>query len=414
MGGGVIGVTTSWYLAAQGHEVTVIDRQPAVGMETSYANAGQISPGYSAPWAGPGVPLKALKWLAMKHRPFVVWPSLDPQLWRWVAQMACNCTTDAYRRNKSRMVRLAEYSRDVLDTLRSDLGLDFDDRQAGTLQVFRTVKQMDAAAADIRILEQSGVAYTLLDREGCVAAEPGLATSAGKFVGGLQLPGDQTGDAYLFTRRLAELAAERGVKFLGETRVKALIRNGQRIRSVETSRGTLRADAYVMALGSYSTAFARSLGLRLPVYPVKGYSLTATVIDDARAPLSTVMDETYKIAITRLGDRIRVGGTVELAGFNTALRAPRRATLVHSANDLFPGAGDLDGASFWTGLRPMTPDGTPVVGETPYENLYLNTGHGTLGWTMACGSARVLSDLISKRVPEIESQDLGIGRYASL
>jgi len=413
LGGGVIGVTTAWYLTQRGHEVTVVDRQSGVGMETSFANAGQISPGYSAPWAGPGVPLKALKWLAMKHRPFVLWPHLDPDLWRWMAQMACNCTTEAYDRNKARMVRLAEYSRDIQDELRRDLGLAYDDRQAGTLQVFRTAKQLEAAAADMHILERSGVAFELLDRQGCVKVEPGLASRADKIVGGLRLPGDQTGDAFLFTRKLADLAAIRGVRFVSNARIDAIRHNGGRIDCVETSQGVLRAEAYVMALGSYSTAFARSLGLRLPVYPVKGYSLTAAVADGTRAPVSTVMDETYKIAITRLGDRLRIGGTAELAGFSTTLRAPRRATLAHSANDLFPGAANLDAASFWTGLRPMTPDGPPIIGKTPLSNLYLNTGHGTLGWTMACGSARVLSDIMSQRAPDIASDDLGISRYST-
>ncbi|WP_323991719.1 MULTISPECIES: D-amino acid dehydrogenase [Nguyenibacter] len=411
LGSGVVGVTSAWYLAQAGHEVTVIDRQPEAGMETSFANAGQVSPGYSAPWAGPGVPLKALKWLMMSYRPFVFWPMPDPHLWTWLVQMLENCTTAAYARNKGRMVRLAEYSRDVMRDLRADTGITYDDRQQGTLQIFRTQKQLDAAAGDIRVLQRYGVPYEVLDAAGCVRAEPGLVDTAHKFVGGLRLPGDETGDAFLFTQRLAAMAAQAGVDFRYGTTIRALREEGGRISGVVTDRGTLTADAYVLALGSYSPALVRKLGIDLPIYPVKGYSLTARIVNEARAPVSTIMDETFKIAITRLGQRIRIGGTAELAGFSTSLRAPRRATLAHSVTDLFPGGGDIAGATFWTGLRPMTPDGTPIIGRTGIDNLFLNTGHGTLGWTMACGSARVLADLLSGRMPEIPHEDLGVVRY---
>lgn len=412
LGSGVVGVTSAWYLARAGHQVTVLDRQPAPGMETSFANAGQVSPGYSAPWAGPGIPIKALKWLMMRHRPLVLWPSMDSGLYGWLASMLANCTEAAYGRNKARMVRLAEYSRDCLKDLRDDTGIQYDQRTRGTLQLFRTQKQLDSIGADIDVLKGFGVRHDVLDPAGCIAAEPALGHVPGKFVGGLQLPGDETGDAHVFTQRLAALAAAAGVSFCHGVTVKALETEAGRVTGVVTDTGRVTADHYVVAMGSYSPALLRPLKVHVPVYPVKGYSLTLPITDEAAAPVSTVMDETYKVAITRLGDRIRVGGTAELAGFSLKLRKPRRETLAHSVGDLFPKGGDIERASFWTGLRPMTPDGTPVVGPTRYANLSLNTGHGTLGWTMACGSGRLLADLVTGREPEIAADDLALERYA--
>ena len=411
LGSGVVGVTSAWYLARAGHQVTVIDRQSAPGMETSFANAGQVSPGYSAPWAAPGIPIKAMKWLMMTHRPLVLWPQLDQGLYAWLAKMLANCTESAYARNKARMVRLAEYSRDCLKELRAETGIQYDQRMQGTLQLFRTQKQLDHVGDDTRVLDQFSVPYDVLDQAGCAAVEPALARVAGKFVGGLRLPGDETGDAHMFTQRLAAMAEADGVVFRHGITVKRIEATGGAVTGVVTDQGILTADRYVIALGSYAPALLRPLGVRVPVYPVKGYSLTLPVTDATAAPVSTVMDETYKVAITRLGDRIRVGGTAELAGFSLTLRRPRRETLAHSVGDLFPDGGDIARASFWTGLRPMTPDGTPVVGGTRYPNLFLNTGHGTLGWTMACGSGRVLADIMGNRKPDIAHEDLALRRY---
>ncbi len=413
LGSGVVGVASAWYLARAGHEVTVLDRQPSPGMETSFANAGQVSPGYSAPWAGPGIPIKAMKWLMMRHRPLVLWPQLEGGLYRWLGQMLANCTEAAYATNKARMVRLAEYSRDSLRELRAETGIAYDERSQGTLQLFRTQKQLDATAADMEVLKAFGVRHALLDPAGCIGAEPALSLVPGKFVGGLQLPGDETGDAFLFTQRLAALATAAGVVFRQGVTVRGLTTEAGAVTGVETDQGRFTADRYVVAMGSYTPALLKPLAVPVPVYPVKGYSLTLPITDAAAAPVSTVMDETYKVAITRLGDRIRVGGTAELAGFSLRLRKPRRETLAHSVMDLFPRGGDLGQASFWTGLRPMTPDGTPVVGRTRFDNLYLNTGHGTLGWTMACGSGRLLADLMSSRTPEIAHDDLALSRYAA-
>ncbi|QPC90332.1 D-amino acid dehydrogenase [Mesorhizobium sp. INR15] len=411
LGGGVIGVTTAYYLAEAGHEVTVVDRQQGPALETSFANAGEISPGYASPWAGPGIPLKAIKWLLMKHGPLVVRPAFDPHMWTWLVKMLRNCTAERYAVNKARMVPLAEYSRDTLKALRSDTGIAYDERTKGTLQLFRTQKQLDGVAGDVAVLNKYNVPYELLDPEGCIGAEPALAGVREKFVGGLRLPGDETGDCKMFTDRLAELCVERGVTFEYGTSIKRVVKNRNRITNIATEKGWRAADAYVMAMGSYSAKFMRFLKRPIPVYPVKGYSITVPIKDAALAPESTVMDETYKVAITRLGNRIRVGGTAEISGFDLRLHESRRRTLEHSVGDLFPGGGDMREASFWCGLRPMTPDGPPLVGRTEYSNLYLNTGHGTLGWTMACGSAKVLSDIISSKVPDIDVRDLGPERY---
>ena len=412
LGSGVIGVTTAYHLARQGHAVTVVDRQPGPALETSHANAGQVSFGYAAPWAAPGIPLKALKWLVTRHAPLLIRPRFDPAMWTWMAQMLRNCTASRYAVNKGRMVRLAHYSRDCLQALRDEIGIRYDARQRGTLQLFRNPKQLAAAQGDIAVLERYGVPYELLDVDGCVAAEPGLSGAAHKLVGGLRLPLDETGDCHLFTTQLAERAAQLGVTFRYDTPIEALEGDASGIAGVRTALDVLEADRYVVALGSYSAALLRPLGLRLPVYPVKGYSITVPVLRPERAPVSTLMDETYKVAVTRLGDRIRVGGTAELAGFDLALHEKRREVTELVVNDLFAGAGDLSRAEFWTGLRPMTPDGTPLIGATSVPNLYLNTGHGTLGWTMSCGSARLLADLVSGRTPEIDTEGLALNRYA--
>jgi D-amino-acid dehydrogenase len=411
LGSGVIGTCAAWYLAQDGHEVVVVERQRGAGLETSFGNAGEVSPGYSAPWAGPGVPLKAIRWLLMKHRPLVIRPRLDPSMWRFIAAMLANCTEARYRRNKSRMVPLAMYSRECLRALRESTGIAYDERSLGTVQLFRTQKQLDGTAKDVEILRAFDVGHELLDRDGVVAVEPALAIVRDKFVGALRLPGDETGDCHKFTTALAALAIEAGVSFRYGVKAQSLLADGGRVTGVRTDAGTMKGDACLVALGSESPRLVRPLGLDLPVYPVKGYSITVPIEDPAGAPESTVMDETHKVAITRLGDRIRVGGTAELAGRDLSLHPSRRATLEHVVTDLFPGGGDVRRAEFWTGLRPMTPDGPPVVGPTPVPNLYLATGHGTLGWTMAAGTGRVVADVIAGRAPEVSLDGLTLDRY---
>ncbi|NML29481.1 D-amino acid dehydrogenase [Paraburkholderia antibiotica] len=410
LGSGVVGVTSAYYLARAGHEVTVIDREAGPALETSFANAGQISPGYASPWAAPGVPLKAVKWMFQKHAPLAI--RLDGSAFQlqWMWQMLQNCTASRYAVNKGRMVRLAEYSRDCLQALRADTGISYEGRTGGTLQVFRTQQQFDGAAKDIAVLRDANVPYELLSAAELAKAEPALAAVSHKLTGGLRLPGDETGDCQMFTTRLAALAEELGVKFRYNTSIDALAMAGDRIAGVQCGSELVRADSFVVALGSYSTRFLDGI-VKIPVYPLKGYSITAPIVDAAAAPVSTVLDETYKIAITRFDDRIRVGGMAEIVGFDKSLRQARRETLELCVNDLFPGGGDTSKATFWTGLRPMTPDGTPIVGRTPVPNLFLNTGHGTLGWTMSCGSGQLLADLMSGKQPAIRADDLSVHRY---
>lgn len=411
LGSGVVGVASAWYLRQAGHDVTVIDRETGPAEETSAGNAGQISPGYAAPWAAPGVPLKAVKWMFQRHAPLAI--SLDGTQFqlRWMWQMLRNCDTRHYAENKGRMVRLSEYSRDCLKALRESIGIQYEGRQGGTLQLFRTAKQYENATRDIAVLEDAGVPYQLLESSRLAEAEPALAEVAHKLTGGLRLPNDETGDCQLFTRRLAEMARQAGVVFRFNTPVDKLLVEGDRLCGVQCGDEVIKGDGYVMAFGSYSTAMMKGM-VDIPVYPLKGYSLTIPLKEESGAPVSTILDETYKIAITRFDQRIRVGGMAEIVGFNKALLKPRRETLEMVVGDLFPRGGFIEQATFWTGLRPMTPDGTPIVGRTPYKNLWLNTGHGTLGWTMACGSGQLLSDLISGRTPAIPFEDLSVARYA--
>jgi D-amino-acid dehydrogenase len=357
------------------------------------------------------VPLKALKWLFGKHSPLVIKPGLDPRQYLWLARLLRNCTAHRYAINKARMLRLARYSSACLDDLREEWGLDYEGRRLGTVQLFRTQSQLDAAAHDIAVLQHYGVPYELLDRAGIVKAEPALAGVVERFTGALRLPGDQTGDCALFTRSLAERAKAAGVEFRFNARVEALETSGDRITGARINGRIERADRYVLALGSYTPRLLAPLGIRLPVYPLKGYSLTVPITDPAMAPSSTVLDESYKVAVTRFDARIRVGGTAEVCGFDLSKPARRRATLEKVLADLYPRGGDLDEGEFWAGLRPATPDGTPVVGATPFANLYLNTGHGTLGWTMACGSGRYLADLMAGAMPQISGEGLDISRY---
>lgn len=413
LGSGVVGVTTAWYLNQKGCDVTVIDRQPRSAEETSFANAGQISYGYSSPWAAPGIPKKAIGWLFQRHAPFKIAPQMDGEKLHWMLNMLANCSLDRYQVNKARMLAIANHSRDCLAQLKQQHQLDFQGREKGTLQVFRTEKQLVAIEKDMKLLEESGTRFELMDVEHCLQQEPGLAPVREKLTGGLYLPDDETGDCYLFCQQLTELAREHGVNFLFDTQIEALNTEQSRITSVSTSQGELEADAFVVAMGSYSPHLLKPLGIHIPVYPVKGYSLTVPLTNEDFAPQSTVMDETYKVALTRFDDRIRVAGTAELASFNPALPKQRTETISMVLNDLFPQGGDMSQAKFWTGFRPMTPDGTPIIGRTPFENLYTNTGHGTLGWTMACGSADILSNVVMNEPASATFQDLDLFRYSA-
>ncbi len=410
LGSGVVGVTSAWYLAKAGHEVTVVDRQASAAEETSAGNAGQISPGYATPWAAPGIPLKAVKWMFQRHAPLAM--RADGSLFQlqWMWQMLKNCNDVSYAANKARMVRIAEYSRDCLRELRRETGIRYDERQGGTLQLFRSDAQFEHAAQDMAVLQEAGVPYELLQSHQLAQAEPALAAVTHKLTGGLRLPNDETGDCQMFTKKLAQLAQAAGVKFLYNCEVERLLDDGDRIIGVQCGKEVMTADRYIVAFGSYSTQLLKGL-VAIPVYPLKGYSLTIPITDAQYAPASTILDETYKVAVTRFDDRVRVGGMAEIVGFNTHLKPARRKTLELVVNDLYPRGGDIAQASFWTGMRPMTPDGTPIVGATRFKNLYLNTGHGTLGWTMACGSGQLIADLISGKTPAIPHSDLAVARY---
>ncbi|CBL46608.1 D-amino acid dehydrogenase 1 small subunit [gamma proteobacterium HdN1] len=415
LGAGVVGTASAYYLAKAGCQVTVLERQSDVALETSFANAGQLSFGYSSPWAAPGIPVKALKWLLQRHAPLSIRPSFDWRQYQWMLGMLRNCTSARYAVNKERMMRVAEYSRDCMRALREETGIAYEGRQAGTTQLFRTVKQLAEAEKDRQVLDTLGVPYRMLTPRQIGEVEPALARHSRKLAGALHLPSDETGDCQLFTRALAKMAQVLGVEFRFGAHVDRLATakvNGKpAVQGAWVNGELIHADACVVALGSYSAPLLRPLGFELPVYPLKGYSLTLPIREPDAAPVSTVLDETYKIAITRFDTRIRVGGMAEVRGYDLALRQRRCETLSMVVEDCYPGAGDARHAEFWTGLRPATPDGTPILGPTRYEGLYLNTGHGTLGWTMACGSGQLLADWVVGKPRAIETEGLGIGRY---
>ena len=411
LGAGVIGVTTAWYLAKAGCKVTVLDRQSGPGLEASFATAGLISPGSASPWAAPNVPLKVLRWLFTEHSPLILRPCADADMLTWLAQMFKNCTSARYAVNKARMIRLAKYSRDCLRRLRADTGIRYDEDTRGTLQLFRRQQQLDRVEKDIAILRQYGVPHEVLSEAGCVAVEPALAYMRHKIVGGLHLPHDETGDCYKFTQNLVRLAEQAGVVFCYNVDVQELSVSGNQVTGVRTNVGFETADCYVVTLGCFSSQLLKPLKLHVPVYPVKGYSITVDIENAEDAPVSTVLDETYKVAITRLGNCMRVGGMTEISGYQIELHPDRKGTLALVLHDLFPRSGDPTHAQLWSGLRPMTPDSAPIIGVTRFENLFTNIGHDMLGWTMACGSGCVLADIMTGKAPDIDASDLSLARY---
>lgn len=412
LGSGAVGTSLAYYLAKKGFKVTVVDRQDGAGLETSYGNAGQISPGYASPWAAPGIPLKAMKWLMQsKHAPLAIRPTSSMKQYKWMWDLLMNCNEKSYATNKARMVRVSEYSRDCLRDLRAEIDLHYEERTLGTTQVLRTEAQLQAIQNDIAVLEEFNVPYEVLDQDGIVNVEPALAKTVHKLAGGLRLPNDETGDCFLYTSRLAEKAKALGVEFKFGCTVESIQTQGNKITGVMVDGELLTADNYAVCLGSYGAEKLLPIGINIPVYPLKGYSLTVPITDPEMAPKSTILDETYKIAITRFDQRIRVGGMAEVMGYDLSLDPRRRETLEFVTNDLYPEGGNLPEAIFWTGLRPATPDGTPILGRAKYDNLFLNIGHGTLGWTMAAGCGRYVSDLIAGVTPEISTEGLDITRY---
>ena len=388
LGAGVIGVAAAWYLRQDGHEVRVLDRRDGPGLETSFANGGQISASHALPWAGPGVPLRALKWMLREDAPLLFRLRADPAQWRWGLQFLRECTAKRFRANASKLKRLGLYSQAALHKLRQETGIAHDQVERGIL-VFHSGAR------------KSGENRKTPDE--CVAIEPALAPSRQRLTGGTWYPTDESGDAYKFTLELAKRCVANGVRFEFGVDMKGFSAENGRIAGMQTASGQLiEADAYVLALGSYSPLFARPIGIDLPVYPLKGYSVTMPVKNPAAAWTVSLSDEAHRLVLSRLGDRLRIAGTAELNGYDTSINQVRCEAIVKRVMDLFPDAGDPSKASFWAGLRPATPSNIPCVERTRYPNLFLNTGHGTLGWTLACGSGRILADIVSGRRPEIE------------
>ncbi len=406
LGAGVVGTAAAWFLNRAGHEVSVIDRQPAAGLETSYANGGQISVSHAEPWANPSAPLKVLKWLFREDAPLLFRPRLDWAQLRWCLDFLRECAPARTRRNITQIVNLGLYSRHILRALRAETGIRYDHLERGILHFYTSRQEFDAAQEPARIMRELGCELDMKTPDECVAIEPALASARDLLVGGSMTPSDESGDAHQFTQRLALLCAARGVRYHYDTTILALEAAGGRITGVrvrdrEGSR-LLQADAYVLALGSYSAGLAAPLGLRLAIYPAKGYSVTMPVRDSARAHHVSLTDDEYKLVFSRLGDRLRIAGTCELNGYNTELNEVRCQAIVRRVEALFPGGGDTTKAEFWTGLRPATPSNVPYIGGTRYPNLFLNTGHGTLGWTHACGSGQAIADIVSGRRPEVD------------
>jgi D-amino-acid dehydrogenase len=411
LGGGVVGVTSAWFLAAEGHEVTLVDRASGPALETSYANGGQISASYAEPWATPDAPLKILKWLGRDDAPLLFRPRLDWRQWWWGLAFLLECLPSRTRENTIQCLRLALYSRDCLDALREETGIQYDALTRGILQFYTEREEFDQAVASAELMRRFGCDRDVKTPAECIAIEPALGASHAALVGGIYTATDESGDAHRFTCELALRAAERGVTFRWNTHVQALHERGGAIDGVQCVQDgrfeTLRADAYVVALGSYSPFLLSRVGVACNVYPAKGYSATIEIGAHGGAPTVSLTDVAWKIVLTRLGQRLRVAGTAELAGWDLTLDRTRCEALTQRTFELFPDAGDRDSARYWTGLRPATPSNVPLVGRTRHRNLFVNTGHGTLGWTMACGSGRALADDVAGRKPDVDFRFIG-------
>ena len=406
LGAGVVGITAAWYLAEAGHEVQVIERQPGPALETSFANGGQISVSHAEPWANPGAPLKIIKWLGREDAPLLWRFDADLAQWLWGLAFLRQCTSARMRANIIAILRLALYSRSALQALRAATGISYEARQRGILHVYSDRGEFEHAIPQAALMREFGCERVVKNAAECLALEPALAGSRVALVGGTYTASDESGDAQKFTAALATLCAERGVGFRYDSAVDRLLGAGGRIEGVRLHSGeTLQADVYLVALGSYTPLLLRPLGLSMTVYPAKGYSATISLDEDSIAPTVSLTDDQHKLVFSRLGQRLRIAGTAEFAGYNTDLNAARCAALLQRTYSLFPRAGGRDSVEFWAGLRPATPSNVPLIGRSRYANLFVNTGHGTLGWTMACGSGRLIADLISERTPEIDALD---------
>jgi len=407
LGAGVTGITTAWYLRQQGHEVTVIERQPGAGLETSFANGGQISVSHAEPWANPGAPLKVLKWLMKEDAPLLFRLRADLAQWRWGLAFLRECTPGRTAHNIRNIVSLGLYSRDKLRALRAATGIAYEHRTQGILHFYTSEAEYAAAQEPARLMREQGCELDMKTPEECVAIEPALAQCRGKIVGGSMTPSDESGDAHRFTQELARLCAAAGVKFRYDTRILGFERQGAEIDQVivADARGEierLKADRYVLCMGSFSRGLARELGVDLNIYPAKGYSVTLPVTAPEHSYEVSLTDDEYKLVFSRLGDRLRIAGTAELNGYDTSLNLRRCEAIVRRTRELFPKMTDGRNAQLWTGLRPATPSNLPYIGASKVSNLFLNTGHGTLGWTHACGSGAAIADIVSGRRPALD------------
>jgi D-amino-acid dehydrogenase len=419
LGAGVTGVTSAWFLRQAGHEVTVVDRQPAAGLETSFANGGQISVSHAEPWANPGAPLKVLKWLAREDAPLLFRLRPDVQQWLWGLSFLRECTPARTRNNIKQIVNLGLYSRSTLQQLRRQLDLPYDHLTQGILHFYTNQQEFDAAQAPARVMREYGCELDMKTAEECVAIEPALAQCRDKIVGGSMTPSDESGDAHAFTQALAQRAAGAGVEFMYRTRIVGTEREGDRIAAVQVADADgvvsrLSADRFVLCMGSFSAAFAKQLGVSLRIYPAKGYSVTLPVINAEKSYSVSLTDDEYKLVFSRLGDRLRIAGTAELNGYDTELNLVRCEAIVRRTRQLFPEMTDGLNARYWTGLRPATPSNVPYIGRSKIENLFLNTGHGTLGWTHSCGSGRAVADIVSDRQPELDFAFCGLHGHGGL
>ena len=412
LGAGVVGTTTAWYLQKQGHQVTVVDRQSQAGLETSYANGGQISVSHAEPWANSSAPLKVLKWLTQPDAPLLFRPKLDPGQWRWALSFLGQCTSAKAAHNIRQMVNLGTYSRGQLQALRKDAGIEYDHLEKGILHFYTNSAEFDGAMEPTRIMQNLGCDRQIISAERAVELEPALKPISNRIAGATFTPEDESGDARMFTQNLASRCSEAGVEFRYGTRVLGFEQAGERVLGVQTlcngRHETLRADAYVLSMGSFSAALARQLGIFLNIYPAKGYSITVPVKNEEAAFEVSLTDDEFKLVYSRLGNRIRVAGMAELNGYSRKLDYTRCRAIVRRAAEVMPEAGCWDQAEFWTGLRPATPSNVPYIGKSHFANLYLNTGHGTLGWTHSCGSAAALADIIDGRKPDVDFTFTGL------
>lgn len=408
IGGGVVGVCTAYFLAEAGHDVAVIERHENVAQEASFANAGIVAPGYATPWAAPGMPRKILSHLLRSEGSVTLRPTFDRALWRWARKWLTECELERYRINRTRMQRIAFYSRDILHQLREYYQLEYEQTQ-GVLQLFRTEKDLRMAETAIAMLAENDVPHQILDADAARAIEPALASNT-PLAGGIYLPQDEAGNCPLFAKRLKHIAASIGVQFHFSSTVQAIEPESRGVvLHIDDNRFAM--DAVVVAAGIESARLLKPLGIQLPLYPVKGYSATASIKNYDRAPNASLLDEAYKVAITRMGSRIRIAGTAELGTRNAELHERAIRTLIKVGSDWFPDAANYVKANFWCNARPMLPDGPPVLGPTPVRNVYVNLGHGSSGWAMAAGSGRVLADILSGRAPDIDMDGLTMARY---